>query len=160
RDTIPRLTPIEDDVSRLVQDQYEQNPYPRWTAPPQPRERESLDALMRNELPRAPFRPLGRSELDVLVAGCGTGRQAIGIARQFPRARVQAIDLSATSLGYAKARSEALGVGNVTYAQADILRLGSIERTFDLIQSDGVLHHLADPFAGWRVLLGLLRPGG
>src|SRR4030095_9892868 len=24
----------------------------------------------------------------------------------------------------------------------------------------GVLHHLDDPFAGWRVLLELLRPGG
>src|SRR5262249_11485496 len=24
----------------------------------------------------------------------------------------------------------------------------------------GVLHHLADPFAGWRILLSRLRPGG
>ena len=24
----------------------------------------------------------------------------------------------------------------------------------------GVLHHLADPYAGWRVLLSLLKPGG
>src|SRR6185295_19780874 len=32
RAAIPRLTPIEDDVSRLVQQQYEQNPYPRWIA--------------------------------------------------------------------------------------------------------------------------------
>jgi hypothetical protein len=29
-----------------------------------------------------------------------------------------------------------------------------------LIDSSGVLHHLADPFAGWRVLASLLRPGG
>src|SRR5262249_19128876 len=28
--SIPRLTPIEDRVSRLVQEQYEENPYPRW----------------------------------------------------------------------------------------------------------------------------------
>ena len=59
------------------------------------------------------------------------------MTRQFPRARLLAIDLSATSLGYARARSEALGVANVAYAQADILRLGSIGQTFDLIQSDG-----------------------
>ena len=31
---------------------------------------------------------------------------------------------------------------------------------FDLIESNGVLHHMADPWAGWRVLLSLLRPGG
>ncbi len=52
-----------------------------------------------------------------------------------------------------------LGV-EIEYAQADILELGSLDRRFDLIESIGVLHHLADPFAGWRVLLSLLRPGG
>ena len=71
-----------------------------------------------------------------------------------------AIDLSTASLGYAKARTGALGVTNIDYAQADILQLGSIGRTFDMIQSVGVLHHLADPWAGWRVLISLLRPGG
>ena len=34
------------------------------------------------------------------------------------------------------------------------------ERAFDVITASGVLHHLADPFAAWRVLLSLLRPGG
>jgi SAM-dependent methyltransferase len=38
--------------------------------------------------------------------------------------------------------------------------LGSIGRSFDVIESVGVLHHLADPWSGWRVLLSLLRPGG
>ncbi|MEO7107135.1 MAG: class I SAM-dependent methyltransferase, partial [Rhodoferax sp.] len=41
-----------------------------------------------------------------------------------------------------------------------ILELGSIGKTFDIIESVGVLHHLAEPLAGWRVLLNLLRPGG
>jgi SAM-dependent methyltransferase len=40
------------------------------------------------------------------------------------------------------------------------MRLGTLGRTFDLIESNGVLHHLADPWAGWRVLLALLRPRG
>jgi SAM-dependent methyltransferase len=71
-----------------------------------------------------------------------------------------AIDLSAASLGYAKARTGALGVTNIDHAQADILQLGATGRTFDMIQSAGVLHHLADPWGGWRVLNSLLRPGG
>jgi uncharacterized protein YeaO (DUF488 family) len=33
-------------------------------------------------------------------------------------------------------------------------------RSFDMIESCGVLHHLADPFEGWRILLSLLRPHG
>ena len=49
---------------------------------------------------------------------------------------------------------------NIEYGQADILELGSIDRRFDLIEAVGVLHHLADPEAGWRVLLSLLRPKG
>ena len=52
-----------------------------------------------------------------------------------------------------------MGLG-IEYAQADLLELGALDRRFDLIEAVGVLHHLADPFAGWRVLLSLLRPGG
>ena len=52
------------------------------------------------------------------------------------------------------------GIRNIEYAQADILKLGSLDRRFDLIESVGVLHHLSDPEAGWRVLVSLLRPGG
>ena len=71
-----------------------------------------------------------------------------------------AVDLSLTSLCYAKRKTRELGLNNVEYAQADILQLASIGRTFDLIEASGVLHHLADPFAGWRLLLSLLQPGG
>jgi SAM-dependent methyltransferase len=53
-----------------------------------------------------------------------------------------------------------LGLTNIEFAQADIMNLGSIGRTFDFIDASGVLHHLADPWGGWRVLLSLLRPGG
>jgi SAM-dependent methyltransferase len=49
---------------------------------------------------------------------------------------------------------------NIDYAQADILKLGALGRSFDHIEAIGVLHHLADPEAGLRVLLSLLRPGG
>jgi SAM-dependent methyltransferase len=53
-----------------------------------------------------------------------------------------------------------LGLTNVEYGQADILKLASLGRRFDVIETVGVLHHLADPAAGWRVLLSLLRPHG
>src|SRR5580704_15308453 len=51
-------------------------------------------------------------------------------------------------------------LANVTYMQADILKLGAIGRSFDVIEASGVLHHLRDPAEGWRILLSLLRPGG
>ena len=71
-----------------------------------------------------------------------------------------AVDLSLASLCYAKRQALALGLTNIAFAEADILKLGGIGRTFDIVDASGVLHHMADPWAGWRVLLSLLRPGG
>jgi SAM-dependent methyltransferase len=73
---------------------------------------------------------------------------------------VLAVYLSLGALGYAKRKTQELGLSSITYRQGDILELGSLGRDFDVIESTGVLHHLADPWAGWRVLLSLLRPGG
>lgn len=160
-DTIPALTPVGDRVSLLVQRQYEENPYPRWVKTMAAAHPTTLDAFLAKRFPHAPFRPLGKSDgLDILVAGCGTGQHSIETAQLFAGSRLLAIDLSRASLAYAKRQSQRLGVAAIDYAQADILELGSIGRRFDLIESSGVLHHLADPMAGWRVLVSLLRPGG
>jgi SAM-dependent methyltransferase len=97
---------------------------------------------------------------DILIAGCGTGKHPFWIAQYFPHARILAIDLSRANLAYARRRTREEGLRNIEYAQADILRLGGIGRTFDRIDAVGVLHHLADPKAGWRVLLSLLAPNG
>jgi SAM-dependent methyltransferase len=161
RDLIPRLTGIDDDVSVLVRGQYEENPYPRWVHAASASASITLDEHLRTQFPTAAFRPLGsNSGIEVLVAGCGTGRHPIEVAQKYKDARVLAVDLSLTSLCYAKRKTPAPLAEKIEYAQADILKLGSIERTFDLIDAAGVLHHLAEPMAGWRVLLGLLRPGG
>lgn len=159
RATIPQLTPIEGDVSRAVQTQYEANPYPRWITAGTQRRYPRIDDYLRETFPAATFRPLGKRGLDILIAGCGTGQHAILTTQQYEGARTLAIDLSRSSLAYAMAKTRKLGL-DIEYAQADIMRLGALERRFDLIESVGVLHHMADPWAGWRVLLSLLRPGG
>lgn len=158
---IPSLTPIEDEVSRKVRQQYEENPYPRWVKLPPGGKSMPIDDSLRQQFAYSSFHPIGKNEnVDVLVAGCGTGQQSIQTAQRFYRAHVLAVDLSLASLGYAIRKTRELGVKNIEYAQADILELGSIGRMFDFIDSVGVLHHLADPLAGWRALLSLLRPNG
>lgn len=161
-EAIPRLTALEEGLSRLVQRQYEENPYPRWVRAEPAGRKLTLQEFLAREFPFAPCRHLrGEGEgLDVLIAGCGTGQQSIQTAQAFMGARILAIDLSMSSLGYATRKTAELGLENIRYAQADILKLGSIAETFDLIECVGVLHHLADPVAGWRELLRLLRPGG
>jgi Tfp pilus assembly protein PilF/SAM-dependent methyltransferase len=158
---IARLTAIEDDVSLRVQRQYEENPYPRWIKPAPAGTPTTIDAYLRQRFPAAPFRALDNTgAIDILIAGCGTGQHSIETARRFRNARVLAIDLSLTSLCYAKRKTLALGLTAIEYAQADILKLESLQRSFDIVESVGVLHHLDRPMAGWRALLSLLRPGG
>ena len=96
----------------------------------------------------------------ILIAGCGTGEHPFDIAQKSPEASILAIDLSRVSLAYARRKTREEGLRNIEYAQADILNLSTLGRTFDRIETVGVLHHLADPKAGWRVLLSLLAPNG
>jgi len=161
RDAIPRLTAIEGEIATAVRQQYEENPYPRWVVAPSRPASVTVDEYLKSRFPLAPFRPLGdRDGIDILIAGCGTGEHSIGTARRYKGARVLAIDLSLSSLAYAQRKTRELGLSNIEYAQADVLAIGSIGRSFDVIDASGVLHHLSDPAAGWRALLGLLRPGG
>ena len=161
QDSIPRLTPIDDPASQRVRQMYEENPYPRWVnvaADPAPL---TIDEYLRGMFLSADFAsPASTDHTEVLVAGCGTGWHAISFAYKFKGTRLLAIDLSLASLAYAKRKTPSALADRVQYAQADILNLGSLERRFDVIDASGVLHHMADLFAGWRILLALLRPGG
>jgi SAM-dependent methyltransferase len=161
RDKIPQLTKIEDRVSRLVGRQYEENPYPRWAVIPSNRGSMSVEQYLRAQFPTASFASAMREgPTHILIAGCGTGQQAIMTARRFASAKVLAVDLSRASLCYARRMSRVLNVRNIDYAQADVLELASLDRRFDVIEASGVLHHLAEPMQGWRVLVSLLRLGG
>ena len=158
--SVPELTSIDDATSLAVQQQYEENPFPRWikTAPagqPVP-----FDTYLRETLPAARLEPIDRTPVEVLIAGCGTGQQAVELATRVASVRILAVDLSRASLGYAARKTAELGISNIEYGQADILRIGELSRQFDVIQASGVLHHMADPFEGWRRLIDLLRPGG
>jgi tetratricopeptide (TPR) repeat protein/SAM-dependent methyltransferase len=159
RPSLPALTTI-DQGSLVVQAQYEENPYPRWVTPPPLIKQLSVNDFVHGKFPRAPFRPLATPNgPDVLIAGCGSGSHAIEAHRRYAGARVLAVDLSRTALAYAARKTRALGL-TIEYAHADILKLGTIDRRFDVIEAAGSLHHLVDPAAGWRVLLSLLKPGG
>jgi len=148
RTTIPALTSIDGEVSRAVRAQYEESPYPRWVTAALPAGHTQFAGRQLAEL------------ADILVAGCGTGLSTVMLAQLAPHARILAVDLSLASLSYAKRVAQKLAIANVEFGQADIMNLAGVGRTFDFIDVSGVLHHLADPWAGWQILLSLLRPGG
>ena len=161
RKTILNLTSIENQVSLKVQSQYEENPYPRWTRLPKDSSKKYLNSYIQSKFPYAGFQRLGEGRNpEILVAGCGTGQHSIGTSQVIKGAKILAVDLSMASLSYAKRKTAELDIDSIEYAQADLLKLNSLGRTFDVIESSGVLHHLENPLYGWEVLLSLLRPYG
>lgn len=158
---IPELTPVTDATSRAVARQYEAHPYPRWTALARPLTRIGLAEYATHRLGAPlPGPPLPVAAPRVLHAGCGTGEAPLDTALRLAGAEVLAIDLSRASLAYAQRMAARLGVDNLRFACADLLALGGLDERYDLIEAAGVLHHLAEPLAGLRVLAGLLAPRG
>ena len=94
------------------------------------------------------------------MAGCGTGQHSISTALRFANSEVLAVDLSLSSLAYAKRKTQELGIANISYMQADILDLNKLDEKFDLIECAGVLHHMDDPMAGWKILKNCLKDSG
>jgi len=147
-------------TSQRVAAMYEENPYPRWTHPIRKPVAPARDTY-RRRYPNADFTRLDEVDTpEILVAGCGTGLNIFSAIAGYQRWRVTAIDLSRRSLAYAARRIRSMQVPDVRLVQADILDLKDQARSFDIIECIGVLHHLADPFEGWRVLVDKLRPGG
>ena len=159
--SIPKLTAIDDATSILVQQQYEENPYPRWVRTTSTRSPLSVRGFLMQRFPLSGFKPFDENTgIDILVAGCGTGQHPIETAWRFRDGRILAVDLSLASLLYAKRKTEEYCLASIEYALADILKIESLGRTFDVIEAGGVLHHLADPLDGWQALLSVLRPNG
>lgn len=143
---------MQNDVSRKVQSQYEENPYPRWISmPTTPMHNDDIAFAEEHRY----------KEYRVLVAGCGTGRQALSSATHYPNAHITAIDLSRTSLAYGLRKAQETHLADrISFIHADILDMKEWDGQFDIIECSGVLHHMEDPFAGWKTLNDLLVPGG
>jgi len=156
---IPSLGEISDPVSQAVAGQYEVNPYPRWLStdlPDPERARHNLRTFFSDD-----ELSILEPSCAILIAGCGTGRQVVDLATQFgPAARITAVDLSRASLGYAARMASRYGLSNVRFFHGDILDIGALDESFALIVCDGVLHHMAEPLSGWRILTDQLASGG
>jgi len=96
----------------------------------------------------------------VLEAGCAVGAQTVTLARRSPEARFVSVDVSADSLAKAKSATDAAGLTNVKFQQADIFSLPFASESFDHVFVCFVLEHLSRPSQALAILNRLLRPGG
>jgi SAM-dependent methyltransferase len=141
-----------DSDSRWLVAQYESNPYPGWTSIPiRPEAQRSL---------RAYFSPND----DVLIAGCGPGQQAIQASR------CVRIKCKGAHYRFVSGQPGLHGAdGKALWRPEYRLRAGRSAGASDsqkgpsrfaVIECAGVLHHMTDPFVGWRSLIGCLGPDG
>jgi len=97
--------------------------------------------------------------LEILIAGCGT-IQAATYAYKNPECHVTGIDISEPSLGHEKHLKQKHNLENLDLFVMSLDEVVRLEKSYDLIVSTGVLHHLPDPDAGLRSLRDVLRPRG
>ena len=90
-----------------------------------------------------------------LDAGCGKGRFTRILARHL--AAEVALDGSAAVEAAARSLDD---LDNVTVVRSDLRAAPFAPESFDFISSLGVLHHLDDPFEGFKRLLTYLAPHG
>jgi ubiquinone/menaquinone biosynthesis C-methylase UbiE len=139
-----------------------------WTADPcewipgEPGTAEYAERLVATRAAYAPWMAevLGYARargLDVLDVGSGQGIDLIGFARG--GARVTGIDLTPRHVELARAHLTALGLDGAV-VNGDAEQMPFDDDSFDLVSSNGVLHHTPDIAAALREVLRVLRPGG
>jgi SAM-dependent methyltransferase len=97
------------------------------------------------------------SRRSVLDAGCGNGRVTALLRRYAPvDTQIVGIDLTAADV----AAENLAGQPNVRFETRDLLGDLTGLGEFDLIYSQEVLHHTADPAQAFKNLTKLLAPGG
>ena len=98
--------------------------------------------------------------IDVLDAGTGFGQYAYFIVRNFPQARVDAVDVKQDYLDRAQRFLDRTPYADqVTWAWDDLTALEA-EGPYDLILSVDVMEHIEDDRAVFRNFERVLRPGG
>ena len=145
------MDPVKNDVLKM----YMSHPYPNYTK----EERRNIFAA---ELCR--YRYLGLEKFlpgaRVIDVGCGTGHRVIPMAMHFGVKEYVGIDHSSASLKVAAELARELGFRDLTLAEGDLFDLPYADGSFDVVISQGVLHHTSDPYRGFRELVRICRPGG
>jgi len=101
-----------------------------------------------------------RPGLALLDVGCGPGSITADLAALVAPGPVTAVDTAASSLAEARRTAEARGLGNLTFAVADVHGLGCADDSFDVVHAHQVLQHVTDPVAALREMRRVCRPDG
>jgi SAM-dependent methyltransferase len=146
----------QQDVTDIVKAFYEENPFPNYD------DLDSRESLI-TKARRGVFARLMDEQIPqgalVLEAGCGTGQFSNFLGISWKR-RVFGSDLCLNSLRLAKGFKDKNKIQNAAFLQMNLFRPAFQENSFDVVISNGVLHHTGDPLGGFRSISRLVKPGG
>lgn len=94
----------------------------------------------------------------VLECGCDTGQLTNFLA--IANRQVVGTDISINSLRLGSEFRRKHQLNRALFLQMNLFRPCFIEESFDVVISNGVLHHTADPVGAFRTLVSLVKPGG
>ena len=144
------------DVTQIVRAFYEETPFPNYDGLDS---RESLAVKAQ----RSVFAALLDAALPdgalVFEAGCGTGQLSNFLGMSWKR-EVFAGDLCQNSLRLAKGFADRFAIQNVAFLQMNLFRPPFHDNSFDVVISNGVLHHTGDCEGAFRAILAKAKPGG
>jgi len=92
--------------------------------------------------------------------GCGAGWASIALARAYPHAHIDGIDLDQASIALARHNAAAAGVTDRVRFECRDAGDPALDGQYDLVTFFETLHDLADPVAALRAAAALLVPGG
>lgn len=110
--------------------------------------------LVRNDIQISDIQ--GKSVLD---SGCGGGRYSAAW-RLLGAKPVVGVDISSINIENAKFRTEVAEIDGISFKKGNVLDLPIDDNEFDIVFSNGVLHHTTDWRTGISELMRVLKPGG
>ena len=148
--------PEVDAVTQNVKSFYEKNPFPnydgmdsRWSLI-EKAERGVFAKLLDEQIPAG---------ARILEAGCGTGQLSNFLGLSGGRT-VFGTDICMNSLTLGQGFKEKNRIHNTSFFQMDLFRPAFKPESFDLVISNGVLHHTSNPLGGFQSILRLVKKNG
>jgi SAM-dependent methyltransferase len=144
------------DVTEAMKSFYEATPFPNY---------DDLDSgsALREKASRGIFARLLDEQIrhgsKVLEVGCGTGQLSNFLGMTWGR-RVFGADACLNSLKLAEAFRRANEIKNVSFLQMNLFRPAFKAASFDVVISNGVLHHTSDPFLAFQTISKLVKMSG
>ena len=143
------------DVTTDVKRFYEKTPFPDYE------DIESISSLVK-KAERGIYAKFLNEQIPfnakVLEIGCGTGQLTnyLSLASR----EVVGTDMCLNSLRLAENFRKINNLNNAFFFQMNLFKPIFLEKSFDLVICQGVLHHTSDPYGGFKSIQNLVRPGG